>query len=114
MLASIKQHVGGIVYINPLLSFCAALGIKTNPLGFAEPHLYTGLLAAVLWWSRLFFLEGFFIGEPVDLGTVSPEMALRFREDVAAWIYTGTLTPTSTIIGWMAYAKGIRKTTAGR
>jgi hypothetical protein len=114
IIVSIKQHVGGVVYISPLLSFYAALGIRRNPLGFAEPHLYTGLLTAILWWSRLFFVEDLFAGEPVDLGTVSPDAALRCREEIATWMYTGTLTPASTIIGWMAYGKGIRRTTAGR
>lgn len=57
MVASIKQNIGGKVYASPLLCFCAALGITARPLGYTEPHLYTGLLAGVLWWSRLFFLE---------------------------------------------------------
>ncbi|PCD20051.1 hypothetical protein AU210_015935 [Fusarium oxysporum f. sp. radicis-cucumerinum] len=47
--ASIKTHVGGNVYMNPLLCFCAALGVRKRPLGYTEPHLYTGMLAAVLW-----------------------------------------------------------------
>jgi len=114
IMASVKQQVGGKVYVSPLLSFCAALGIRRQPLGFAEPHLYTGLLAAILWWSRLFFLEAFFAGEPADIEMVSPEMALRFREEHATWLCAGTHTPVSSIIGWMAYAKGIRRSTAGR
>jgi hypothetical protein len=45
IIASIKQHIGGVVYVSPLLSFCAALGIRRNPLGFTEPHLGTNTLS---------------------------------------------------------------------
>jgi hypothetical protein len=47
--ASVKAHVGGNVYMNALLSFCVVLGIRQRPLGYTEPYLYTGMLAAVLW-----------------------------------------------------------------
>ncbi|KAH6974711.1 hypothetical protein EDB80DRAFT_516583, partial [Ilyonectria destructans] len=52
IVASIKQQVGGNVYTSPLLCFCAAMGIRQRPLGYNEPHLYTGMLAAILWWAR--------------------------------------------------------------
>ncbi|KAL3588256.1 hypothetical protein FPOAC2_14155 [Fusarium poae] len=57
IVASIKTHVGGNVYTNSLLCFCAALGIKPRPMGYTEPHLYTGLLAAMVWWARLFLFK---------------------------------------------------------
>ncbi|CAG9950090.1 unnamed protein product [Clonostachys rosea f. rosea IK726] len=78
--ASVKAHVGGNVYINTLLSFCAALGIRQRPLGYTEPHLYTGMLAAVLWWGRLFFLELMFENQPRDQDEVSIDAVLAFRE----------------------------------
>lgn len=49
LASSIKQNVGGNVYTNPLLCFCAMLGIRKQPLGYAEPQLYTGMLAAIMW-----------------------------------------------------------------
>ncbi|PNP73806.1 hypothetical protein FNYG_12856 [Fusarium nygamai] len=45
IVSSIKTEVGGNAYTNPLLCFCAALGIRQRPLGYTEPHLYTGMLA---------------------------------------------------------------------
>ncbi|OBS16938.1 hypothetical protein FPOA_12490 [Fusarium poae] len=39
IVASIKTHVGGNTYTNSLLCFCAALGIKSRPMGYIEPHL---------------------------------------------------------------------------
>ncbi|KAK1838379.1 hypothetical protein CCHR01_18995 [Colletotrichum chrysophilum] len=45
IVASIKTQVGGHIYSNSLLCFCAALGIRSHPLGYTEPHLYTGMLA---------------------------------------------------------------------
>ncbi|EXL40287.1 hypothetical protein FOCG_17175 [Fusarium oxysporum f. sp. radicis-lycopersici 26381] len=65
IVASIKTHVGGNTYTNSLLCFCAALGIKPRPMGYIEPHLYTGLLAAIVWWARLFFLEAAFENQPL-------------------------------------------------
>jgi hypothetical protein len=48
LVLSIRQYMGGNIYCSPLLSFCAALGIKPEPIGFNEPHLYTGTLAAIM------------------------------------------------------------------
>jgi hypothetical protein len=70
IVASIKTHVGGNTYTNSLLCFCAALGIKQRPMGYIEPHLYTGLLAAIVWWARLFFLEVVFENQPLDYDEV--------------------------------------------
>lgn len=67
LVSSIKQNVGGNAYVNPLLCFCAALGIRKQPLGYAEPQLYTGMLAAVLWWARLVLLEAAFEGQTCEL-----------------------------------------------
>ncbi|CAI6088681.1 unnamed protein product [Clonostachys chloroleuca] len=107
-------HVGGNVYMNALLSFCAALGIRQRPLGYTEPHLYTGMLAAVLWWGRLFFLESMFENQPRDQDEVSIDAVLAFREQHTAWMCTGTHTVVSTIIGWMAYSKGWRNNMGGQ
>jgi hypothetical protein len=49
IVALIKTHISRNIYINSLLCFCAALGIKLYPMGYIEPHLYTGLLAAIVW-----------------------------------------------------------------
>lgn len=106
MVASIKTQVGGNVYSNSLLCFCAALGIRSRPLGYTEPHLYTGMLAAIMWWSRLFFLEAAFEDQPRDQDEVGIEAVLAFRDQHAAWMCVGTHTVASTIIGWMALGKG--------
>ncbi|RSL86277.1 hypothetical protein CDV31_016422, partial [Fusarium ambrosium] len=114
MVASIKVHVGGNVYTNSLLSFCAALGVQQRPLGYTEPHLYTGMVAAILWWGRLFFLESVFENQPRDQDEVGIDAVLAFREQHTAWMCTGTHTVISTIIGWMAYGKGWRNKMGGQ
>lgn len=113
-VASLKQHVGGRVYASPLLCFCAALGIRSVPIGYAEPYLYTGLLAAVLWWSRLFFLEAGFEAQPRGVEDVGAEAVLTFREELAKWMFVGTHTPISTILAWMAYGRGWRQQMSGQ
>jgi hypothetical protein len=98
-VASIKTHVSGNVYTNSLLYFYTALSIKPRPIGYIEPHLYTGLLAAIVWWARLFFLEAVFEKQPLDRDEVGVEAVLAFQEQHASWIYIGTYTIISTIIG---------------
>ncbi|KAM7209834.1 hypothetical protein V8F06_014788, partial [Rhypophila decipiens] len=73
IVASIKTHVGGNVYTNSLLCFCTALGINRCPLGYWEPHLYTGMLAGILWWARLFFFEAVFENQLLDQDEVGVE-----------------------------------------
>lgn len=114
IVASIKTHVGGNVYMNSLLCFCAALGINRHPLGYLEPHLYTGMLAGILWWARLFFLEAVFENQPVDQDEVGIEAVLTFREEHTSWMCIGTHSVISTIIGWMAYGKGYRQKNGGQ
>lgn len=114
LVASIQQQVGGDIYESPLLSFCAALGITAQPLGFTQPHLYTGLLAAILWWVRLFFLEAQFEGQSREAEQVGVEAVLAFREAHAKWMCTGCHTVVSTMISWMAYGKGYRKKMGGQ
>jgi hypothetical protein len=109
IVASIKTRVGGNVYTNSLLCFCAALGINRHPLGYLEPHLYTGMMAAILWWARLFFLEATFENQPLDRDEVGVEAVLLFREQHISWMCMGTHTVVSTIIGWMAYGKGCQQ-----
>ncbi|KAL7758415.1 hypothetical protein ACKLNR_010842 [Fusarium oxysporum f. sp. zingiberi] len=113
IVASIKTHVGGNTYMNSLLCFCAALGIKPRPMGYIEPHLYTGLLAAIVWWARLFFLEAAFENQPLDRDEVGVEAVLAFQEQHTSWMCMGTHTVMSTIIGWMAYGKGIGRRWGG-
>ncbi|GKU09950.1 unnamed protein product, partial [Fusarium langsethiae] len=114
IVASIKTHVGGNVYMNSLLCFCAALGIKPRPMGYMEPHLYTGLLAGMVWWARLFFLEAVFENQPLDRDEVGVEAVLAFEEQHRSWMCMGTHTVMSTIIGWMAYGKGYRQKMGGQ
>ncbi|EXK25161.1 hypothetical protein FOMG_18164 [Fusarium oxysporum f. sp. melonis 26406] len=114
IVSSIKTEVGGNAYTNPLLCFCAALGIRQRPLGYTEPHLYTGMLAGRLWWARLFFLEDAFEDEPQDQGEVGVKAVLSFKEQHAAWMCVGSHTVISTIIGWMAYGKGHRQKMGGQ
>ncbi|GKU14234.1 unnamed protein product, partial [Fusarium langsethiae] len=114
IVASIKTRVGGNAYTNSLLCFCAALGINRYPLGYLEPHLYTGMLAGILWWARLFFLEAIFENQPIDQDEVGVEAVLTFQEEHASWMCTGTHSVISTIIGWMAYGKGYRQKNGGQ
>ncbi len=111
IVASIKVRVGGNMYGNGLLSFCAAIGIRLHPLGYTEAYLYTGMLAALLWISRLFFLEAGFEGQPRELEEVSVEALERFQKEHETWMCLGTYTVASKIISWMAYGKGHRSKT---
>ena len=47
LVASIRVRVGGDMYSNALLYFCAAMGIRRAPTGFTCATLYTGILAAL-------------------------------------------------------------------
>jgi superfamily II DNA helicase RecQ len=114
IVASIKTHVGGNTYTNSLLCFCAALGIKSRPMGYIEPHQYTGLLAGIVWWARFFFLEAAFENEPLDRDEVGVEAVLAFEKQHTSWMCMGTHTVMSTIIGWMAYGKGYRQKMGGQ
>ncbi|KAK4205879.1 hypothetical protein QBC37DRAFT_463941 [Rhypophila decipiens] len=90
LVASIKTHVGG------------------------NPHLYTGMLAGILWWARLFFFEAVFENELLDQDEVGVEAVFAFPKEHASWMCTGTHSVISTIIGWMAYGKGYRQKTGGQ
>lgn len=114
LVRSVKQHIGGNAYGNPLLSFCAALGVVKRPLGYSEPHLYTGMLAGMLWWARLLLLESTFEGQTRELAEVGVDKVLEFRDEHAKWMCVGTHSVMSTIIGWMAYGKGYRKKMGGQ
>ncbi|KFA71004.1 hypothetical protein S40288_10386 [Stachybotrys chartarum IBT 40288] len=113
MVASIKVRIGGNMYTNSLLCFCAALGIRRHPLGFTEAYLYTGMLAALLWVCRLFFLEAGFEDVPSELEQVSFEAADQFRQEHEQWMCVGKYTVIGKIINWMAYGKGHRNQTSG-
>ncbi|KAK5994713.1 ATP-dependent DNA helicase tlh2-like protein [Cladobotryum mycophilum] len=113
MIASIKVRVGGDMYSNAMLCFCAAAGIRRHPLGYMEAYLYTGILAALVWLSRMFFLEAGFENEPRELDAVSIEALTRFRQEHETWMCIGTYTVMSKVINWMAYGKGHRNKTGG-
>ena len=114
LVACIRVRVGGNVYTNPLLCFCAAIGIQQRPLGFCEPIGYTGQLAAMLWWSRLLFLEAVFEDEPFNLDALSYPALARFDEEHAQWLCSGTHSVVDVLLEWMAYGKGYRKQALGR
>ncbi|KAF3761218.1 hypothetical protein M406DRAFT_75957 [Cryphonectria parasitica EP155] len=90
VIASIKQHVGGRIYANPLLCF------------------------SILWWAWLFFLEASFEIQLREREEVSIEAVLLFEKELAKWMFTGTYTIISIIIGWMAYSKGWRQQMSGQ
>jgi hypothetical protein len=83
-------------------------------MGYIEPHLYTGLLAGIVWWARVFFLEAAFENEPLDRDEVGVEAVLAFEKQHTSWMCMGTHTVMSTIIGWMAYGKGYRQKMGGQ
>ncbi|KAH7233814.1 uncharacterized protein BKA55DRAFT_544305 [Fusarium redolens] len=72
------------------------------------------MLAAVLWWARLFFLESVFKAQPRDQDEVGVEAVLIFQKQHAAWMCVGIHTVISTIIGWMAYGNGNRQKMGGQ
>ncbi|KAH6974825.1 hypothetical protein EDB80DRAFT_595230 [Ilyonectria destructans] len=43
IIASIKVRVGGDMYRNVMLCFCAATGIRRHPLGYMEAYLFIGV-----------------------------------------------------------------------
>lgn len=72
------------------------------------------MLAAILWWAWLFFLEAIFKSQPLDRDKVGVEAVLAFREQHMAWMCMGTHTVISMTIGWMAYGKGYRQKMGGQ
>ena len=114
LVSSVRQEVGGHVYESPLMCFLAAAGVRMRPLGFAEPHIYTGILAAVLWWMRVVFLESCFEGQAREVEGVDLAVLKAFDEAHAEWMCAGTHTVAGEIIGLMAYGKGWRRNAAGQ
>jgi hypothetical protein len=90
------------------------MGIRRAPTGFACATLYTGILAALHWLARLFFLEHAFEGEPKVLEEVGLAALERFQTAFAAWMCVGTYTVMSKIINWMAYGKGHQQKAEGQ
>ncbi|KAH8662637.1 hypothetical protein BGZ61DRAFT_462911 [Ilyonectria robusta] len=113
MIASIKVRVGGDMYSNAMLCFCAATGIRRHPLGYTEAYLFTGVLAALSWLARLFFLEAGFEDVSPEEEHVGVEALDRFQQEHETWMCIGTYTVMSKIINWMAYGKGHRNKTGG-
>jgi hypothetical protein len=74
-------------------------------MGYIELYLYTGLLAGIVWWAWVFFLEAAFENEPLDRDEVGVEAVLAFEKQYVLWMCMGTYTVISMIIGWMAYGK---------
>ena len=89
MNASIRVRVGGDIYGNAMLCFCAAMGISRNPVGFASATMYTRILAGLHWLARLFFLEHAFEGEPRVLEEVDLAALEHFQTQFAAWMCVG-------------------------
>lgn len=114
MIASIKVRVGGNMYDNALLCFCAAIGIRRYPISFHGATVYTGILAGIHWLARIFFLEHVFENEPRELEEVSLEALNRFQKEFAQWMCEGTHTAASKIINWMAYGRGYRQKIEGQ
>lgn len=98
MIASIKAQVGGDIYNNGLLCFCAAMGIRLEPLKYEEAVRYTAVMAAVHWIARLFFLEHQFEMEPKEATHIGIEVLHRFDAQFAQWMCVGTHTVISKII----------------
>lgn len=95
IVASIKVRVGGDMYNN---SFCAATAIRIHPLGYTEAYLYTGVLAALLWLARLFFLEASFEDVSRQVDQVDLDAIARFQREHETWMCIGTYTAMSKII----------------
>ncbi|CEJ93671.1 hypothetical protein VHEMI09247 [[Torrubiella] hemipterigena] len=79
MAASIKTKVAGAMYRNSLLCFCAAAGVRKQPLGYYEVYLYTAVLAALQWTMRIFFLELCFQDELRDVDSITYDAMEAFR-----------------------------------
>ena len=114
MIASVKVRVGGRMYNNGLLCFCAAMGIRRQPLGYEEAIKYTAVMAALHWLARLFFLEHEFESEPHEAECIDVEVLDDFDGEFAKWMCVGTYTAMSKIINWMAYGKGYRQRAEGQ
>ncbi|CAK7207842.1 hypothetical protein SEUCBS139899_010657 [Sporothrix eucalyptigena] len=114
VVSCIKDEVGGDVYANVLLCFCAALGVQAEPVGYRMAHLYTPLLAGILWWCRVFFLEDAFAdvaggGKDVDVAKIQ-----AFDASFATWLCAASHAPVASILRWMAYGKVIRSSELGQ
>ena len=111
MIASIEVGVGGKVYSNALLCFCAAVAIGSDGKSFSPAGLFTGILAGILWISRLVFLESSFQACPPEASEVPLEAMDAYTAAHAKWMCMNTFTVVGTILRWMAYGKGHRKRT---
>jgi hypothetical protein len=103
------------VYRPPLMHFLAVMGIDTGAERLRHSFVYTPYLAGVLWVSRLLILE---YALPLRAWPVSKVVA---REDVASVrarvrevrekrLCEGSFSPTSFILGQLAYGKVLNRT----
>lgn len=114
--SSLKQKLAFKLYYNPLLHFCAVLGIRAEQRAWKPARDYTGQLAGLLWCARLLMLEHIFHGqpeEPEEMEEMPVDMVERFKEEHRTWLADGSHTLFSTIIRWMSYGEGYRKREGG-
>lgn len=90
------------------MSFSGVANIRVEPLGFALSTLYTGILAALQWICRLFFLEGEFAGVELDEDGVDLDAMDSFDAAHDKWMCLGGHPMMNKITQWMAYGKGCR------
>jgi hypothetical protein len=93
----LRQQVTFQVYVNPLLHFCAVLGINNKTGGYSEVKHYTASLAGMTWCGRILMLKHVFQDAPVDLNEVSIDMVEQFKAVQRQWLADGTHTPFSMI-----------------
>ena len=119
-IASIWQKVTVNVFANPLLHFCAVLGVAEHDGNRKEVRgkwkrakEYTGQLAGLLWCIRLLALEHIFRDQTEDPNEMQWSVIEHFREQHREWLVNGSFTPVSTMVRWMTYGKGIRSKEGG-
>lgn len=112
-ISSMKQKVLCDVYINPLLHFCAVLGIDGEMLSYRGAIGYTGQLAGLMWSGRLLMLEHVFEDQPEDPNEMTIEAVKHFEDVYRLWLAEGSYSPFSNIIRWMSYGRGYREKEPG-
>ena len=119
-IASVWQKVAFRVFINPLLHFCAVLGVaECDGSGqgvrakWKRARDYTGQLAGLLWCIRVLALEHIFRDQTEDPSDMEWSAIEHFRQQHREWLVNGSFTPVSTIVRWMSYGKGIRTKEGG-
>jgi hypothetical protein len=102
------------VYRSPLMYFLAIMGINSAAEALRYLFVYTPYLAGVLWVNRLLILEyalSLYTWPVIKLVARADVTSVRARvkEIREKWLCEGSFSPTSFILGQLAYGKMLNR-----